>query len=192
MGERWMTAKGKVSRIRIVEAANNLFYTKGYNQTSIADIAASLGITKGNLHYHFKSKDELLEAVVMYRMGNIAKQFEQWDQQFSDPKSKLHRFVKMLLNEKTNIVRYGCPMGSLNVELGKNQLALQTKAREMFDLNQSWLERTFKQLDKKNSNIRSKHLLTMAQGAALLSYVYSDEKILMDECKAMEEWIESL
>lgn len=187
-----MTTKGKVSRDRIVESANSLFYTKGYNQTSFADIAASVGITKGNLHYHYKSKEELLEAVIEYRMNIIANQLEQWDEQFPDPKSKLNRFVQMLLNEKGNIVRYGCPMGSLNVELGKNQLPLQAKAREMFDLYKSWLDRTFQQLDKKNSKIRSKHLLTMAQGAALMSFVYADEKLLKDECKSIQKWIESL
>jgi AcrR family transcriptional regulator len=187
-----MTRKGQISRDRIIEAANRLVYTKGFNQTSFADVAYTVGITKGNLHYHFKSKEELLDAIIRYRMGLIADQLKEWNQQFPEPKSRLKRFVQMLLNEEQDIVRYGCPMGSLNVELGKCQLPLQDKAREMFDLYQEWLEKVFKQLDNKESKIRSKHLLAMAQGAALMSYVYSEAKVLKDEHKVIDAWIDSL
>lgn len=187
-----MTQKGNVSRNRIVEAANKLFYAKGYNQTSFADIGTSVGITKGNLHYHFRSKDELLNAVIDYRIKIIKEHLDQWDQQYPDPKSKIKRFLNMLINEKSDIVRYGCPVGSLNVELGKNQLPLQARAREMFDLYQNWLEKNFEHLDIKNSKIHSKHILAMAQGAALMGYVYSDEKILRDEYKFVECWLDSL
>lgn len=187
-----MTEKGQNSRDRIIEAANRLIYTKGFNQTSFADVAEVVGITKGNLHYHFRSKEELLEAIINYRMGTISELLEQWDQQFPDAKDRLKRFAQMMLNEQHDIVRYGCPMGSLNVELGKCQLSLQARTREMFDLFQDWLEKALKQLDTKGSKSRSKHLLAMAQGAALMSYVYSDAKILKDEFKVIEDWIDSL
>lgn len=187
-----MTVKGKISRERIIEAANRLVYTKGFNQTSISDVADAVGITKGNLHYHFKSKEELLEAIIHYRKTLIAELLKQWDKNFPEPHEKLKRFVKMLLNEEKDIVRYGCPMGSLNSELGKFQSQLQLNSKEMFDLFRGWLESVFKQLDSKKSKARSLHLLSMAQGAAMLSYVYSDSKILKGECTIMNEWIDAL
>lgn len=187
-----MTQKGKISRERIIEAANRLVYTKGYNQTSVSDIATAVGITKGNLHYHFKSKEELLEAIIQYRLTMINEMLMQWEEQFPEAKARLKRFVQMVLNEEQDIVRYGCPMGSLNAELGKFQLSLQASSREMFDVFQVWLEKVFKQLDSKKSKARSKHLLSMAQGAALMSYIYSDAKMLKDECKIIDEWIDLL
>lgn len=188
-----MTEKGKISRERIIEAANHLVYIKGFNQTSIADVANAVGITKGNLNYHFKSKEELLEAIVQFRIVEITEMLKQWDEKFPDAKVRLKRFVKMLLNEEKDIVRYGCPMGSLNTELGKFQLSLRDSSREMFDLFQHWLEKVFKQLDgSKKSKERSQHLLSMAQGAALMSYIYSDKKILKNECKSIDEWIDSV
>ena len=184
-----MTAKGKISRERIVDAANRLVYTKGFNQTSVSDVANAVGITKGNLHYHFKSKEELLEAVIHFRKTSIGEMLEQWNEEFPNAKDKLKRFVQMLLNEEKDIVRYGCPMGSLNSELGKFQPSLQLISREMF---QNWLEVVFKQLDNKKIKARSRHLLSMGQGAAMMSYIYSDAKILKDECKIMNEWIDTL
>lgn len=187
-----MTRKGQISRERIIEAANRLIYIKGYNQTSFADVANDVGITKGNLHYHFKSKDELLEAIIDHRLAMIADTLATWDEQFPAAKDRLKRFVQMLLSEEQGVVRYGCPMGSINMELGKCQLSLRDKAREMFDLFQDWLSLVFKQLGYKDHTAQAKHLLAMAQGAALMSYVYTDAKILRDECKAINDWIDKL
>ena len=187
-----MTQKGQHSRDRIIGKANRLFYTKGYNQTSFADVANDVGITKGNLHYHFRSKDDLLESVIDYRLKTITEQLAQWDEQFPDAKDKLRRFAQMLLNEQNDLVRYGCPLGSLNVELGKCQLNLKSKAKQMFDLFQQWLEKTFKELGKKNSKSLSQHLIAMAQGAALVGYVYSDAKLIKEEYMNINDWIDSL
>ncbi|HEY9050185.1 MAG TPA: TetR/AcrR family transcriptional regulator [Gammaproteobacteria bacterium] len=187
-----MAEQGQQSRERIVEAANRLFYIKGYNQTSFAAVADEVGISKGNLHYHFRSKDDLLDAIISFRINFIKQNLANWDEEYPDGKARLKRFVQMLLNEEADLVRYGCPLGSLNMELGKDQRDLQKRSREMFDLFQQWLEKAFKQMGRKDSKSLSTHLLTMAQGAALMTYVYSDRDLLKAECKNMFEWIETL
>lgn len=49
---------------RILDVAEELFYTKGYEHTTMADIVDGLGgLTKGAVYHHFKSKDEIFEAV---------------------------------------------------------------------------------------------------------------------------------
>lgn len=187
-----MAEQKQQSRQRIIEAANRLIYEKGYNQTSFADVAHEVGISKGNLHYHFRSKDDLLDTIISYRINMIKQSLTQWDEEYAEGQDKLKRFVYMLLNEETDLVRYGCPMGSLNMELGKDQRHLQKRSREMFDLFQQWLIKAFKQMGHKDYNSLSTHLLTMAQGAALLSYVHSNGDLLKAECKKMLEWIETL
>lgn len=56
---------------RIVDAAYELFYRKGFHRTSIDDIAAGAGITKRSLYYHFASKDDVLKAA-LERHGELA------------------------------------------------------------------------------------------------------------------------
>lgn len=186
-----MNDKKQNRREDIVEKANQLIYTKGFNQTSFADIADELGITKGNLHYHFNSKDELLQAVITFREDIIKENLAQWDEEFPEPKDKLKRFVQMMLNEAKDLERYGCPVGSLNMELGKNQQPMQEKSRVLFDLFLNWIEKALKQLGKKNSKSLSRHLMAMAQGASLMTYVYADKKVLKDESINILDWIES-
>lgn len=52
------------TRERILTTAAGLFSEKGFNATSIRDIADALGVTKAALYYHFASKDEILRAIV--------------------------------------------------------------------------------------------------------------------------------
>src|ERR1700728_2627182 len=53
------------TRERILDVALDLFIEKGYDKTSLREIAEQLGVTKAALYYHFKSKQDILMALHM-------------------------------------------------------------------------------------------------------------------------------
>jgi len=67
------------TRDHIVEAADHLFYQQGYEHTSFSDIADAVQISRGNFYYHFKTKDEILDAVIEARLANTQKMLDQWE-----------------------------------------------------------------------------------------------------------------
>ena len=52
------------TRQRILDTATDLFVERGYEATSLREIAEAVGVTKAALYYHFTSKDELLRALI--------------------------------------------------------------------------------------------------------------------------------
>lgn len=59
------TAKDAEARQKeILDTAQQLFYSKGYRQTSVQDIIDSVGIAKGTFYYYFRSKRDLLDAMI--------------------------------------------------------------------------------------------------------------------------------
>lgn len=48
----------------ILDAAEILFTTKGYGKTTIMDILEAVGIAKGTFYYHFKSKEDVMDAII--------------------------------------------------------------------------------------------------------------------------------
>ena len=52
-------------KAEILDTAERLFTTKGYNQTTIIDILSEIGIAKGTFYYYFKSKEEVMDAIIM-------------------------------------------------------------------------------------------------------------------------------
>lgn len=65
--------------MQIVEAADRLFYQRGFEATSFADIAEALSLSRGNFYYHFKTKDEILAAVIARRLASTSAMLEAWE-----------------------------------------------------------------------------------------------------------------
>ncbi len=51
-------------RKELISAARQLFFTQGYDSTSVRDIVVAIGVAKGTFYYYFDTKEEILEAVV--------------------------------------------------------------------------------------------------------------------------------
>lgn len=188
-----MNAQKQDNRQRILDAANRLFYTQGYNQTSFTEIADVTGIPRGNFYYYFKSKDDILAAVIEDRLQRIRALLAEWDKEFATPRERLQRFVTMLAYSKDNAVRYGCPIGSLSVELSKTQLAMQAKTKAMFDIFVAWLTIQFNALgQRKTAHKLALHLLARMQGISLVANAYADPDFLQKEVAELHKWVEAL
>lgn len=185
--------KGQQVKQRIVAAADRLFYQRGYNQTSFSDIADAAGIQRGNFYYYFKSKEDILAAVTESRCASIVTMLEEWQHDIDAPGDRLKRYVRILENEARDVFRFGCPMGSLNSELGKIQPHLQSATTAMMDIFSAWLQEQFQLLGKGESGRElAMELLARTQGIALLSHVYKDEAFLQRQVGQLEHWIDSL
>ena len=53
-----------VRKNEILDAAGILFSEKGYDNTSVTDIMNAVGIAKGTLYHHFKSKEDIMDALI--------------------------------------------------------------------------------------------------------------------------------
>lgn len=187
-----MAARKKTEKIRqqIVEATSVVLYRKGFNLMSFSDIAEASAVPRGNLYYYFKTKDEVFKAVVDHRLDNMRQMLEHWDEEFRTPQERLLRFARMPLNQMQEVTRFGCPIGSLNMELGKCQPELQQVARRQFDIFREWLARQFGEFaPARNAEDLALHLLTLIQGMAVLAQAYKDPRLVEREVAETEKWI---
>ncbi len=73
-----MPRDGSITRNRILETANRLFYADGIRATGVDAIAEGAGVTKRTLYYHFRSKDDLIEAYLVARDQPNLDAFRKW------------------------------------------------------------------------------------------------------------------
>jgi len=109
----------KSTRERIVEAAMELFWLKGYGSTSIADILSRSQVNSGSLYYFFPGKQDVLIAVLeAYRDGIRPMLLEPAWAGVDDP---VERVFTLLARYRLALAEtdctYGCPIGSLALEL---------------------------------------------------------------------------
>jgi TetR/AcrR family transcriptional repressor of nem operon len=182
----------KTTRDHIVEAADRLFYRHGYEHTSFADIAGAVQISRGNFYYHFKSKDEILDAVIGLRLASTRKMLERWEIEGEQPADRIRSFIHILIGNRADIKRYGCPVGTLCIELAKLNHASQAEANKLFTLFRTWLRRQFTLLGREaDADSLAMHLLARSQGVATLASAFHDEKFIRQEVEQMCDWLRS-
>ena len=180
----------KTTRDRIIEAADALFYQQGYEQTSFSNIADAVGITRGNFYYHFKSKDEILDAVIETRLANTTKMLDHWEMEGARPDDRIRSFIRILIANQVKILQYGCPVGTLCTELAKLNHPAQAGANQLFSLFRAWLGRQFELLGhKKDADGLAMHLLARSQGVATLANAFHDEVFIRNEVRIMCDWL---
>ncbi len=90
-----------------------------------------VGISRGNFYYHFKSKDEILDAVIGARLATQRRMLEKWERESGDPADRIRSFIHMLVDSRARIKRYGCPTGTLCSELAKLDHPSHAGAKEL-------------------------------------------------------------
>ena len=189
-----MVAREKTEQVRqlVVKAADQLFYQKGYNLTSFSDIASASNVPRGNLNYYFKTKDEVLAAVIQYRVTEMQQMLDGWEIKYKTPLERLQRYAKIVSNVKNEVTLYGCPMGTLNLELGKAQQNLQRITVEQFDVFELWIKKQFKLMGcSKNATEYTLHLMVWTQGISTMAYVHRNNKLISKEVKSIHAWLAS-
>ncbi len=190
-----MGTKGSVNRQRIVDAADHLFYSRGYNQTSFSDIADETGIPRGNFYYYFKTKEDILAAVVDARLVSFKDILSSCEKNTSDPLERLHALAEFPLEHEEEVLRYGCPIGTLSSELTKEQSTDISQARltAVFDLLRVWIEA---QLSGTGHAPRSGEIamdmLAKMQGIIMLANIYQDAAFLRRGIKDMHNWLNNM
>lgn len=181
----------KDKRQSLIAAATSAIYRQGFNQTTLADVATEANVPLGNVYYYFKTKDALAEALIEYRKGFYAELRKQWEKR--NPRDRLLAIVKMTLDNIPDLIKSGCPIGSLCTELRKEGGELGRRASELFSDHLHWLEKTFHDLGRiKTAKSDAIHILTVLEGSTLLSHSFNDEHFIRIEAEKLQKWIKGL
>ncbi|WP_374335692.1 TetR/AcrR family transcriptional regulator [Leeia sp.] len=191
--EAEMQAGRAATQDRIVETADRLFYERGYDHTSFADIADEVGLSRGNFYYHFKTKDDILTAVIAHRSRKTQQMLAAWADHAADPAGRIRQFIGMMTMNAARIRRHGCPVGTLCTELAKLEHPALPQASQLFTLFRQWLAQQFAQLGyASEADALAMHLLGRSQGIATLASAFNDEAYIQQEVAQLNQWLAQL
>src|SRR5437667_8795422 len=100
MGEKRQkkqNGNGDFTRNRVFEVAAEVFHRKGYDNTSMSDVAAAAGLTKAGLYHHISSKESLLYTVLDYGLDLTEAYVLKPLEHISDPLERLRTMIDLHL-----------------------------------------------------------------------------------------------
>ena len=178
------------TREQIVDTANRLFYEHGYESTSFASIAEAVGISRGNFYYHFRTKDEILEAVIQARLAGTREMLACWHTSAATPLERIRRFIGIVIRNREDIENYGCPVGTLTNELAKLGHPARAQAVGIFELFRTWLRDQFEALGRSaDADDLALHMLMFSQGVATLSNALGERDYVQREVDRLDAWL---
>ena len=187
------TSANTQTKDQIIAAADKLIYQQGFSQTSFAHIAEKVNISRGNFYYHFKNKNQILDATIHLRMANTHKTLQQWEASSEKPQIRIAHFIDILILNQQDILRFGCPVSNLTNELTRLDHPARENAVMLFTLYRTWLRRQFTLLGfKQMADQHALHLLVQSQGIATLASALKDANFLTKEVAKLHHWLASL
>jgi AcrR family transcriptional regulator len=183
--------QGAGKRERLIDSAKTLIHEQGVHATTLAEVAAHASIPPGNVYYYFKTKEELVRAVVDDYVG-VADTMLAEIGRLRSPAARLKSLTRSWLEVANTVADHGCPVGSLCAELNKCEGPLSTAGAEILGRVTTWAEGQFRELGRRDAADLAIALLSGIQGSALLANTFHDAKIMARQARYLEKWIDSL
>lgn len=185
------TRPGK--RERLVAAASDLVYRQGVARTTLAEIGQAADVQVGNLYYYFKTKDEIVAAVVQAHREQLEAALADLDRRHRSPKARLKALVDLLVERAAATARHGCRYGTLSSELakqaeGSDSLGGATLMRTMLD----WAERQFRALGRRDARDLAVELVACYEGTAVLINALGQPELMAGQARRLRKWIDAL
>lgn len=180
--------RGKERRDALVAACAELFWQKGYANTSLADIAAHADIPLGNVYYYFRSKADMADAVAAVFVAETEALIGDISAQTEDPRERLALLVQRLAQTAKSRVAHGCPIGGCVQDFRRDAEAAADRAAEAFSLLVGFMAR---ELGK--TGLRPSSAMAAARGAAsdwqggiVLAHALRDATVMAESFRRME------
>jgi AcrR family transcriptional regulator len=179
-------------RERLVTAAQELVYRQGVARTTLAHIAEAADVPVGNVYYYFKTKDDIVQAVVQTQAQQVESTLADLEARHRSPKARLKSLVRFLAGHADSTAQYGCPHGTLSTELAKQAESSDPAAATLMQIQLDWAEQQFRAMGRRDAHDLAVELIVGYQGSAVLTNALKQPDLMTRQARRLEKWIESL
>lgn len=182
------TKRGKAKREALVQAAAELFWTRGYEASSLADIASAARVPLGNVYYYFKTKSDLAGAVADLFVQQTETLIEEVRAETPEPRQRLKLLISRLQSGQQGRVQFGCPIYSASRDYRRAAPDQGARAAESFSLLTGFVATELGRTGQRPSIALSRARAVIAdwQGSIALAHALGEPPVLAECFSRME------
>ena len=187
--------KTQPTREKILDVVFELVYRHGYNGTSMSMILSECGVPKGSLYHFFKSKKEMVLAVIRERLAprvETSFNFEKIEGK-DGIESIIHAVMHISKNPK--LITYGCPLNRLNQEMSPIDTDFDREITILYDNLKSKIVALLSQSDLREGiaiDPLADYIIEAVWGALSLSPSQSSRHRYLHSIKHLNAYLRSL
>ncbi|TPD61801.1 TetR/AcrR family transcriptional regulator [Emcibacter nanhaiensis] len=177
---------------RLVLSALALMRKQGYHKTTLEDIADDVCLPLDKVTDCFATKADLCLQVLDRHNEHLSEIFSKTEEQ-SNPRQRLSSLIDSLVDEGESLVKYGCPITRLFLDLKNESPELEQAATALVNRRLEWITEQFRLMSFVDEAPDLAARLTGAlYGVTLLSSAAGDETILRNQLNQLKSWIRSM
>ena len=174
-------------RERLIEAGLKLFYRDGFHATGIDVLLAEAGVAKKTLYTHFKSKEDLILAVMRRRDELYRNWFmREVEKRSTSPRKRLLACFDVIGDWVKSKNFYGCACINASAEFADKNDPVHRAAAEHKQFIMSYLESLARAAQLENPELLAGQLLVMIDGAVVVAQVTGRSGAVADAKRAAE------
>ena len=164
------------TKTRLLDLAEQLTRTNGFNGFSYLHLAAELDIKTSSVHYHFKTKADLALAMIDRVQRTHEAWFRELNEQHEDPRARLLELLAVFQDYS----RRGefCLCGMMSSELHSVSSEVQGRLRHYFEVLQGWVESQLEALGYEDASIRALQFVSTLEGSLLLARLRDEPELV--------------
>jgi TetR/AcrR family transcriptional repressor of nem operon len=194
-------ATERSTKAKLLEAGQRLMLSGGYTATTLDQICAEAGVTKGSFFHYFKSKDEFGTALLdsywswgqeMLKHGAFS--------ELGDPLDRLHGYLDFFVaGARDPAVAKSCLFGNLSQEVAPVHPGLRARCAEGFE---GWADQIARELDEAkrrypprvdfDSFSLARHFIAIYEGSLILVKAHDDAHLLEENVEHFRRYVTAL
>ena len=185
---------------KLLDAAERIMLSKGYAATTIDDICASAGLTKGSFFHYFESKEALGKAVLeRYCLSRLRKTQEAGFHKKSDPLQRVMGYIDFAIDASQDPAHKGCLLGNFAQELSETHPEIRAICKERFG---TWAEGFKKDLNEAkrrrvpkasfDAESLGEYFIAVLEGSLILAKVQRRSGVVEKNLLHFKEYLKSL
>jgi AcrR family transcriptional regulator len=161
-------------------------------RTTLADIAQAADVPLGNVYYYFKTKDDIVAAVVQTRAQEMESALAELERRHRSPKARLKGLVRLLADRSDSIAQHGCPHGTLCSELAKRSGGPDPLTASLMQIPIGWAEEQFRSMGCRDAHDLAVEMVALYQGSAVLTSALREPDLMTRQARRLEKWIDAM
>lgn len=189
--------KALTTREKLLQAGLALMLSKGYAATTVDEICAAAGVSKGSFYHAFESKEHLALAILDdYFQRQIDAYGNGPHRDIRDPRARALAFVDHVEATAGGMWRHGCLLGVFALDMADSSPTIQARLAELFERMACGLTRLFEPLlegsrpERPSARELADHFIATVEGSIVLAKAHQDGGRIADGVRAFRRYLD--